>query len=242
MTRGQKRNMVARRRGSHVMTAMEPAAMRDEEYARLERLLREVRPKNTLEVGMANGSSTEVICRYLKESGGGVHVSVDPFQTKPEGWGGRGLERVEKAGLSAFHSLIEDYDYLALPRLLSEGGRFDLILIDGWHSFDYTLIDFFYADLLLKPQGVLVFHDTGMASVHKVCRFIETHKRYVRLSPAPAVLLRPFWRRIGRRLGQMLGGPGAMAEARSRRSEWFSLAAYRKLEEGIVPSDFYAPF
>jgi hypothetical protein len=88
----------------------------------------------------------------------------------------------------------------------------------------------------------MVIHDTGMPSVHRVCRFIETHKRYVRISPAPAVVLRPLWRRLGRRLGQVLGGPSALAEARSRRTEWFSLAAYRKESDHQVPSDFYAPF
>jgi hypothetical protein len=40
----------------------------------------------------------------------------------------------------------------------------------------------------------------------------------------------------------MFGGPAAMAEAKSRRQEWFSLAAYRKKEDRIVPSNFHAAF
>jgi hypothetical protein len=104
------------------------------------------------------------------------------------------------------------------------------------------MVDFFYADLLLKPSGILVFHDTAMPSVYRVCRFIETHKKYRLLSPPPAVVLSALWRRLLRRLREVLGGPDAMARAASRRREWFSLAAYRKIEDRVVPSDFYTEF
>ncbi len=221
---------------------IEPAGMREEEYARLKEILTTLLPRNTLEVGMANGGSTVIICEMLKSFGGGKHSAIDPFQSSPQGYSGRGIEKIRQAGLEAYFEMIEDFDYLALPRLVAEKRSFDFILLDGWHSFDYTLLDFFYADLLLKDGGVLALHDSGLPSVHRVCRFIETHKPYDLLSPPVAVSYSSLVRRLGRRLGQLLGGPTAMAQARSRRTQWFSLAVYRKKESSQVPNVGYQNF
>src|SRR5437660_1035804 len=115
------------------------AGMRSEEYARLKELLLEVKPAATLEIGMANGGSTQVICEVLRDSDG-RHTAIDPFQNAKEGWSGQGLERLRQHGLLEYCELIEDFDYLALPRLVAAKKSYDFILIDGWHSFDYTMI------------------------------------------------------------------------------------------------------
>lgn len=219
-----------------------PASMRPEEYATLQGLLERFRPARTLEIGMANGESTVCICRFLSRNGGGKHVAIDPFESAPDGWAGRGLERVRREGLEPYLEMIEDFDYLALPRLVAAKSTFDFVLIDGWHSFDYTLIDLFYADLLLCPGGVVAIHDSGWPSVHKALRFLETHKPYDRLSPAPAVHIQPLAGRVLRRIRQLLGGPRVLAEAKSRRTEWHSLSAYRKRQDHQVPDDFFSSF
>ena len=47
------------------------------------------------------------------------------------------------------HMLIEKKSYEAMPELLKKGEEnYDFIFIDGWHTFDYTLVDFFYSDKL----------------------------------------------------------------------------------------------
>ena len=81
---------------------------------------------------------------------------------------------------------------------------------------------------------------TGWPSVEKVCRFLEASKPYERLSPPTAVELKSLPRKIGRRLGQVL--TGRTAEARERRTRWFSLAAYRKKADSLVPEADYRPF
>jgi len=219
-----------------------PAGMRVQEYARIGELLNRDKPKRTLEIGMANGGSTVQICNAHKANGvGGQHTAIDPFQSAETGWKGAGHAAVAKAGYTNIVRVIEDFDYLALPQLVRDRERFDFVLIDGWHSFDYTLVDFFYTDLLLEPGGVLVIHDTGWPAVHKVCRFIETHKPYDLLSPSPSVALNGLFARMGRRFGQMAGLTDASA-AKSRRTEWFSLAAYRKRSDQQVADDFHATF
>lgn len=216
----------------------EPASMKEEEYAMLRGLLDETRPHRTLEIGVANGESTAIICRHVQLSRGRKHVAVDPFESSPEGWANAGIEHLWHEGLEQYLELIEDFDYLALPRLVSDNRSFDFVLIDGWHSFDYTLIDLFYADLLLDPGGVVVVHDSGRQSVYKGLRFLETHKPYDRLSPPLAVYPKPLVSRLLRRIRLLLSGPRALAEAKSRRTEWYSLAAYRKRENQQVADAF----
>jgi len=217
-------------------------SMRPEEYAILDRLVRHCRPTETLEIGMANGGSTVVICRALRETGGVRHTAVDPFQRHPEYWASRGLKRVQAASLDSIFELIEDFDFIALPRLLEQGRVFDFVLIDGWHSFDHTMIDLFYADRLLRDGGVLAVHDTGWPAVHKACRFLETHKPYERLSPPIGLVIPSIAGRAVRRARQVLAGSEARADARRRRAEWFSLAAYCKLRSHQVADDFFEPF
>jgi predicted O-methyltransferase YrrM len=221
---------------------MMPAGMSQQEYERIRELLIDLRPERTLEIGMANGGSSVAICRVLKEIGKGKHIAIDPFQNSPKGWAGRGVENIRRFGLTDVFELIENLDYLALPRLVEERHTFDFILIDGWHSFDYTLLDFFYSDLLLRDGGVLAIHDTSQPAVFKVCGFIDTHKAYELISPPAHILIENLTGRIERRLSQVLAGPAAMREAHQRRTRWHMLVAYRKTESRQVPDDFYAAF
>ena len=66
---------------------------------------------------------------------------------------------------------------------MQRGSRFDSILIDGSHLFDYVLVDFFYADKLLKNGGYVMFDDTWMPSIKKVLTFVMLNRRYT-LMPA----------------------------------------------------------
>lgn len=221
---------------------MLPAGMRSQEYDRLREVLDELQPVHTLEIGMAHGGSTQVICEFLRTCARGKHTAVDPFQSAPEGWSAQGIARIREAGLESWCEVIENFDYLALPRMVAERRVFDFVLIDGWHSFDYTLVDLFYADLLLREGGVVAIHDTGWPAVYKACRFLETHKPYDRLSPPPAVRLTSLRRKLARRMLQLLGGPRAWVEAASRRTHWYSLAVYRKQRHHQVPDNYFASF
>lgn len=102
---------------------------------------------------MAMGCSTLAILEALPKEG--YHTSIDPFQTATHNYGfrGVGVTMVKRAGLADRHRLIEQPNYLALPDLLRAGERFDLIFIDGYHTFDFAFIDFFYADLLLREAA-----------------------------------------------------------------------------------------
>jgi predicted O-methyltransferase YrrM len=149
-----------------------------DEGAALQRLIRTVKPRVTLEIGCAYGISTLFICEALAEVGGERHIVIDPLQT--DGWKGIGLFTAGRAG---YRSLIEfhgESSHQALPRLEQAGRRVDLALIDGWHTFDYVLVDFFYVDRLLNVGGVVMFDDARFyPAIRKVARYVATHRRYV---------------------------------------------------------------
>jgi len=150
------------------------------EGAALQRLVREVRPQVTLEIGCGYGISALYICEALAEVGGRTHIVIDPDQLTD--WKSAGLFTVERAG---FGSLLEFHplpSHLALPRLEEAGTRVGLALIDGWHTFDYAMVDFFYVDHLLEPGGVLMLDDTAAyPAIRKLARYIATHRQYVPL-------------------------------------------------------------
>ena len=138
--------------------------------------VRKTKPQSILEVGMANGISTVAMLQAVRENGIGEVISIDPYQSSD--WRGKGIELVKECGLSGMHRLIEEPDFLALPKLLCDGKKIDFAYIDGWHTFDYTLVDFWYIDKMLNVNGTVAFNDCGMRAVAKVIDFLKTHRDY----------------------------------------------------------------
>lgn len=176
---------------------------------------------------MAYGISSLAILAALQEAGGeGRLLSIDPHQRQI--WRDGGRKTVERSGLGHRHELIEDFDYLVLPRLIEQQCRFDLAYIDGHHSFDYVMLDFFFVDLALEVGGVVGFNDCGWKSVFRAIRFIETHKKYAEID----VGIEPDYH--GRNALFTLG----------RRLFGFNWSDryFRKLEDHTPANNFYARF
>lgn len=212
------------------------AGMSPEELVRLYELVASKQPGDVLEIGMASGTSTIVMLSALSagSNGGGSRLtSVDPFQTSR--FEGVGQSLVRSMGYTDSHRLIETPDYVALPELLGAGEQFDVVLVDGYHSFDYTLLDIFYADLLLRRDGILVVHDSSWPAVFKALRFLEAHKDYRRLSPPPFLRLDGIAAKSLRRLRVYASGPARIRAFEERRTRWHTLAAYRKMSEKMAP-------
>jgi predicted O-methyltransferase YrrM len=153
----------------------------------LYRTVLRARPAVVVEVGMAFGISSLAILTALEEAGHGRLLSIDPYQGTD--WHGCGLAAIERSGLGARHELVERPDYLALPKLVEQGLEIEFAYIDGWHTFDYALIDFWYADKLLAEGGIVGFNDCGFRAVAKTIAFALSHRKYVEvnvgLAPEP---------------------------------------------------------
>lgn len=153
------------------------AAIPPEFAAELTRQVAAVGPNIAIEIGMANGLSSLAILAGLPERS--QLISIDPFQDAQ--WGGQGNKLVAKSDRAASHRLIQDFDYLALPQLLKEGCEAQFIYIDGMHTFDYVMLDAFFADKLLAVGGVIGFNDCGFRSIHKYLKFFRSHRHYEEL-------------------------------------------------------------
>jgi predicted O-methyltransferase YrrM len=136
-------------------------------------LIKSNKYKNILEIGMANGMSGMYMAQALQENGEGHLTSIDPFQEKQ--WKSAGLHNIEKAGLDEYHTLVQKKSYEAMPELLAEGKKYDLIFIDGMHLFDYTLVDMFYAILLCRVGGAIVVDDILHKGPAKVIKYAESN-------------------------------------------------------------------
>ena len=142
----------------------------------LQELIFELKPTVTLEIGLAFGVSALFICDALEKTSGTKHIIIDPDQI--EKFEGIGLRNLKAAGYS---DMVEFYNlpsYRALSGLEAEGRKVNIAFIDGWHTFDYVLVDFFFIDKMLEVGGIVVFDDANWPSIRKVCRYIATNQPY----------------------------------------------------------------
>jgi len=126
--------------------------------------------RNTLETGFAYAKSASHIIAATQSK----HIAIDPFQ---ENYNNLGLKNIDVLGFKNHLVFYHDYSHNVLPFLVKENKKFDFILIDGDHKFDGIFVDFYYADLLLKMGGYVLFHDTWMRSTQLVASFVKKSRR-----------------------------------------------------------------
>lgn len=149
--------------------------------AMIQEVVESLRPRVTLEIGLAYGVSALAICEALERVGGERHIAIDPNQhSGPWGdaWKGGGLLNLKRAGFADLLSFYEEPSHLALPQLERQGQRVQFALIDGWATFDYRLVDFVLLDRLLDVGGVVMTSVPQLPSIQKLCRFIVTNLAY----------------------------------------------------------------
>lgn len=138
-------------------------------------IVRELGCEVTVETGLAYGVSAMWICEALREIGGRRHIAIDPCQAH---WRWIGVHNVRLAGYGEMFEFHDAPAHIALPKLEERGEQVDFAFIDGCHSFDYALVDFFLIDRILRVGGVVAVDDTNFPSVQKVCRYVLTNRRY----------------------------------------------------------------
>jgi predicted O-methyltransferase YrrM len=194
----------------------------------------------TLEVGCAYGLSSLFICSALSGREGARHVVVDPFQY--ERWNGVGVANIERAGVD-FFELVKERSEFALPRLAaSEAGTFDLVFIDGWHTFDHRMLDTFYGSRLIRVGGYIVVDDCGLASVSKVITYVSSYPCYrihSQVTRKGSVSKRKLARLLLRAVGPVL--PKALHD-RLQRESYPSMVALQKIAEDERNWDWFKSF
>jgi len=142
----------------------------------LQDIIRIIKPKKSLEVGLAYGISTLFICETLEEVKADKHIVIDPYQNA--WWKGIGIKHLRQAKYQKLIEFIEEPSEIALPGLLKRKERIDFAFVDGWHTFDHTLVDFFYINMMLNGGGVVAFDDADWPSIYKLCCLISRYPCY----------------------------------------------------------------
>jgi predicted O-methyltransferase YrrM len=151
------------------------SAISPEEGAFLHRLVGRSNAAHSIEIGCAFGLSSLHICLALQGRPNASHTILDPFQTST--FDRAGVRLLERAGIDFFH-IIEERSELELPKLLESGRQFDFCFIDGLHTFDQTLLDFYYLNRMLKVGGILAIDDINHPAVNKAAKYIITYPCY----------------------------------------------------------------
>ncbi|MFA6055621.1 MAG: class I SAM-dependent methyltransferase [Thermodesulfovibrionales bacterium] len=133
-------------------------------------------PHNLLEIGLGYGISSLFICDAIKGMQGITYHIIDAFQGSR--WGTVGIFNLKRAGFETVFTFHEELSEICLPGMLKQGMTFDFALIDGFHTFDHTLVDFFYINKMLKPGGIIVFDDIQLPSIKKVVEYVATYDCY----------------------------------------------------------------
>lgn len=145
-------------------------------------LIREHNCHKTLEVGCAMGISSLYICAALEGKENANHTIIDPMQTTD--WHSLGINQLDLASVD-YYKLVEEPSEFALPSLVESGEKYDFCFIDGWHTFDHTLIDFFYIDRLLEIGGIVAIDDITFPGIKRLMRYIVNYPNYQFIGHVP---------------------------------------------------------
>ena len=154
-----------------------PVAIDPVEGQLLQHIVMEVRPRVSVEIGCAYGVSTLYICEALTRlSHPACHIVIDPFQQTQ--WRDIGRKHLAEAGFQSNVVFKEEPAELVLPTLVRDGVHVDFAFVDGWHTFDQVMVEFYFLNRLLRVGGVIVFDDANRRSVNRVLRHALTYPSY----------------------------------------------------------------
>lgn len=208
-----------------------PASISHDDGAAIYKVITDFNARRTLETGMAFGVSSLFILQALKDNGGQLHVSIDPYQQT--WWHNVGLANVERAGFASCHRFFNTHSGYAMTELIKNDERFDALFIDGNHRFEYSLFDVILGDRLLNKGGCMILHDTWMPSIQKVISFILRNRdESYQLAPEYGVGQVSRWRAAKRLAQNLRKNPYDLFSARFfAKNTFFNYCVFRKIRD-----------
>ena len=129
---------------------------------RMSDFIKATRSRDILELGFAHGVSTCYMAEVLREQGlGGAITTIDLASgTKRKPSIEELLTECELSEYVTYYFEPKGFTW-RLMKMLDETSNpcFDLVYLDGGHSWDCTGFAFFLVDKLLRPGGWLIFDD-----------------------------------------------------------------------------------
>ena len=141
----------------------------------LQKVYDKIKPKKSLEVGLALGISTLFILEKCREYNGDekCHIIIEPFS-----WGDAAIHNIRKEGLEKYIDVHNDFSDVVLPTLFLNKEKIQFAYVDTTKVFDTVLQDFYFIDKILDVGGVIVFDDATMGGINVVMRFINSLPHY----------------------------------------------------------------
>ena len=129
----------------------------------------------TVEVGLGYGISALFACEGLLSNGApdARHVVIDPHQDTR--FARCGLQFLGEAGVGGLVEHHAGESQIILPRLVGEGRRFDLAVVDGNHRFDAVFVDLYYLGRLLRPGGIVFVDDFHLPGIARAASFFQAN-------------------------------------------------------------------
>jgi hypothetical protein len=150
-------------------------------------------------------------------------------------WHGVGVTYLERAGIDFFDLMLEPSEF-ALPDLLrSQPEGLDLILIDGWHTFDQMMLNLFYANRLVRVGGYIVVDDCDWESVSAAVSYYKNYPAFEQVKE-PTMIAHSWGQNVARiittmfpsRLARMIL-PASIYGSIYRRMIFRSMVAFKKV-------------
>jgi len=145
----------------HVFTNFEDCRQVYDELCAFEAFLREYKPNNILEIGTYTGVTFWLMCQY--SSGFKVSIDIVPPEYAEE----REKHRMFASDVVLINASSQNPNTVNTVLKQTDNSKFDLIFIDGDHTFDKVMEDFNIYSKLLSTRGVVAFHDINPNHIHK---------------------------------------------------------------------------
>ena len=141
----------------------------------LQNLYDRVKPRKSLEVGLAFGISTLFILEKCRENGAAPksHIVIEPWLRDDVA-----MHNIRSAGLEDYLDLRNDLSDVVIPSLYLDHERIQFAFVDTTKVFDIVLQDFYFIDKILDIGGVVIFDDASTGGINLVMRFIATLPHY----------------------------------------------------------------
>jgi predicted O-methyltransferase YrrM len=176
-------------------------------------LSRLLAPADILEIGSYFGNTSRVLAQSLADAAAGSLVTIDPFggDRLPgiiEGWP-EPLSRV-----TTFHALNSMSYFASLEIARTPTGRgapFNLVFVDGHHSYEYALFDLLSSALYLRPGGAIVVDNVEQAGpAMAVGSFLSRYRAWRLFSQSGRPLDPSFPESVPDASGAILLSPGGV--------------------------------
>lgn len=168
----QLQNLTTSPRKSLRAAYLQPSDMCEPDKLMLYSLVRGLRPKRVLEIGVRWGGGARIISAALQDSGGeGKAVGIDPEPT---------AFRPNARDLHNRYSLHEGYSPGAIDAAVKKlGGKVDFCLIDAMHTHDHVLADLSGVLPHMETGGHIALHDTFHAGINAAVGEVLAQARHV---------------------------------------------------------------